>query len=107
MISSGKYRAEKNIINNRVKEENVGRLQTKLKQEFYERQFATWENKGQDVQKRNLIKQRLAQYRAQSQYKLQERREELKNILRIEHESYKRVKSKQIFSFDINLFFKN
>ncbi|KAL4426282.1 hypothetical protein ABPG74_018699 [Tetrahymena malaccensis] len=80
---------ERAIYQRRVQEEKLDKLKTKLNQEFYEKEFACWENRGKAVNESNYIKQRLAELRVRSQRALNERRQKLANLLGREHEQYK------------------
>lgn len=39
-------------------------MQTKLKQEFHQQEFAKWQNKGKNIEFQNQVKARLNQARA-------------------------------------------
>jgi hypothetical protein len=49
-------------------------MQTKLKQEFHEQEFAKWQNKGKNIEINNQVKQRLASLRQSASFNLQARR---------------------------------
>lgn len=67
-------RAEQLIYQKRVQEQKLSNMQTKLKQEFHEQEFAKWQNKGKNIEFQNQVKARLNQIRAESQTNLQLRR---------------------------------
>ena len=67
-------RAEQLIYQRRAQEQKLSNMQTKLKQEFHEQQFAKWQNKGKNIQLHNQAKARLNQARAESRANLQLRR---------------------------------
>lgn len=67
-------RAEQLIYQKRVQEQKLSNMQTKLKQEFHEQEFAKWQNKGKNIEFQNQVKARLNQIRADSQTNLQLRR---------------------------------
>ena len=49
-------------------------MQTKLKQEFHQQEFAKWQNKGKNIEINNQVKQRLASLRQAAAVNLQARR---------------------------------
>ena len=49
-------------------------MQTKLKQEFHQSEFARWQNKGKQIEINNQVKSKLAYLRQQSQANLHQRR---------------------------------
>ena len=49
-------------------------MQTKLKQEFHEREFANWQNKGETLHLRNQLTLKLDEARAKAQSELLNRR---------------------------------
>ena len=49
-------------------------MQTKLKQEFHQQEFAKWQNKGKNIEINNQVKQRLASLRQAAAINLQARR---------------------------------
>lgn len=49
-------------------------MQTKLKQEFHQQEFAKWQNKGKNIEFQNQVKAKLNQARSESQANLQLRR---------------------------------
>jgi len=49
-------------------------MQTKLKQEFHQQEFAKWQNKGKNIEINNQVKQRLASLRQAATINLQIRR---------------------------------
>lgn len=49
-------------------------MQTKLKQEFHQQEFAKWQNKGKNIEINNQVKQRLASLRQAASVNLQVRR---------------------------------
>ena len=49
MLSTAKGRAEATIINRRKQEAVIGNLSNKLRQEFSEKQYADWANKGKSM----------------------------------------------------------
>jgi hypothetical protein len=49
-------------------------MQTKLKQEFHQAEFAKWQNKGKNIEINNQVKQRLASLRQSSNLNLNARR---------------------------------
>lgn len=67
-------RAEQLIYQRRAQEQKLSNMQTKLKQEFHEQEFAKWQNKGKNIEFQNQVKARLNQIRADSQTNLQLRR---------------------------------
>lgn len=67
-------RAEQLIYQRRAQEQKISSMQTKLKQEFHQQEFAKWQNKGKNIEIQNQLKARLNQARAQSQANLQQRR---------------------------------
>ena len=50
MWNSKPSRSEQLIYKKRAEEERAAALQTKLKQEFHQKEFAHWQNKGQNIQ---------------------------------------------------------
>ncbi len=67
-------RAEQLIYQRRAQEQKLSNMQTKLKQEFHEQEFAKWQNKGKNIEFQNQVKARWNQIRAESQTNLQLRR---------------------------------
>lgn len=67
-------RAEQLIYQRRAQEQKLSNMQTKLKQEFHEQEFAKWQNKGKNIEFHNQVKARWNQIRAESQTNLQFRR---------------------------------
>lgn len=67
-------RAEQLIYQRRAQEQKLSNMQTKLKQEFHQQEFAKWQNKGKNIELHNQVKARLNQARAESQANLQIRR---------------------------------
>ncbi len=57
-------RAEQLIYQRRAQEQKLSNMQTKLKQEFHQQQFAKWQNKGKNIEFQNQVKARLNQVRA-------------------------------------------
>ena len=57
-------RAEQLIYQRRAQEQKLSNMQTKLKQEFHQQQFAKWQNKGKNIEFQNQVKSRLNQVRA-------------------------------------------
>lgn len=49
-------------------------MQTKLKQEFHQQEFAKWQNKGKNIEINNQVKQRLASLRQAAAVNLQTRK---------------------------------
>ncbi len=49
-------------------------MQTKLKQEFHQQEFAKWTNKGKNIEINNQVKQRLASLRQSAALNLASRR---------------------------------
>ncbi|CAD8150553.1 unnamed protein product [Paramecium pentaurelia] len=86
--SSTRNRSEQLIYQRRQQEQYVGKLNTKLRQEHYERTFAAWENKGKDVANIQYTKNRLQQIRAEAEANKNQRREKLAFLLNEEHEQY-------------------
>lgn len=82
------HRSQQLIYQRRAQQEKLATLQTKLRQEFHEKEFARWENKGSDVQKANELRQRLKQLRDQSQRNLNMRRQQLAILLESEQAKY-------------------
>jgi hypothetical protein len=79
------HRSEQLIYQQRAQQQKLATLQTKLRQEFHEKEFARWENKGTDVQKANEMRLRLKQLREQSNRNLNMRRQQLAMLLEKEH----------------------
>lgn len=67
-------RAEQLIYQRRAQEQKLSNMQTKLKQEFHQQEFAKWQNKGKNIEFQNQVKARLSQARAESNANLQLRR---------------------------------
>lgn len=67
-------RAEQLIYQRRAQEQKLSNMQTKLKQEFHQQEFAKWQNKGKNIEFQNQVKARLGQARAESNANLQVRR---------------------------------
>ena len=67
-------RAEQLIYQRRAQEQKLSNMQTKLKQEFHQQEFAKWQNKGKNLEIQNQLKARLNQARVQSQANLNYRR---------------------------------
>jgi hypothetical protein len=49
-------------------------MQTKLKQDFHQQEFAKWQNKGGKIELQNQVKVKLNQVRAEAAANLQLRR---------------------------------
>jgi hypothetical protein len=49
IMNAYKNRSEHLIYQRRAQQEKLDNLNGKLKQEFYHKEFARWENKGADV----------------------------------------------------------
>jgi hypothetical protein len=75
------HRSEHIIYQRRAQQDKLATLQTKLRQEFHEKEFARWENKGTDVQKANEMRLRLKQLREMSQRNLNMRKQQLALLL--------------------------
>lgn len=67
-------RAEQLILQRRAQEQKVSTMQTKLKQEFHQQEFAKWQNKGKNIEIQNQVKTRLNNARAEARANLQIRR---------------------------------
>ena len=67
-------RAEQLIYQKRAQEQKLSNMQTKLKQEFHQKEFAVWQNKGKNLEMQNQVKARMNQARAQAQANLNIRR---------------------------------
>lgn len=67
-------RAEQLIYQRRAQEQKLSNMQTKLKQEFHQQEFAKWQNKGKNIEFQNQVKIRMNQVRAEAQTNLQIRR---------------------------------
>lgn len=68
-------------------------MQTKLKQEFHQQEFAKWQNKGKNIEINNQVKQRLASLRQAAAINLQARRYFLPHLGKILHNySTQRIK---------------
>ena len=67
-------RAEQLIYQKRAQEQKLSNMQTKLKQEFHQKEFAVWQNKGKNLEIQNQVKVRMNQARAQAQANLSIRR---------------------------------
>jgi len=67
-------RAQQLILQRRAQEQKVSTMQTKLKQEFHQQEFAKWQNKGKNIEIQNQLKSRLNNARAESRANLQARR---------------------------------
>lgn len=59
MMSGYKNKSEHLIYQRRAQQEKLDTLNGKLKQEFYHKEFAKWENRGADVEKATEMKRRL------------------------------------------------
>ena len=55
-------------------------MQTKLKQEFHQQQFAKWQNKGKNIEIQNQVKSRLNNARLEARANLQARRYTIKTF---------------------------
>lgn len=73
MLSAPRSRAEQQIYQRRAQEEKLSQMQTKLKQEFHQSEFAKWQNKGKNIEVTNQLRQKLAALRQASQADLQQR----------------------------------
>lgn len=73
MLSAPRSRAEQQIYQRRAQEEKLSQMQTKLKQEFHQSEFAKWQNKGKNIEITNQLRQKLAALRQASQADLQQR----------------------------------
>jgi len=49
-------------------------MQTKLKQEFHQQEFAKWQNKGKNIEINNQVRQKLSQLRQAASANLNNRR---------------------------------
>jgi hypothetical protein len=67
-------RAEQLIYQRRAQDQKLSNMQTKLKQEFHQQEFAKWQNKGKNIEFQNQVKAKLNQARSESQANLQLRR---------------------------------
>lgn len=67
-------RAEQLIYQRRAQEQKLSNMQTKLKQEFHQKEFAVWQNKGKNLEIQNQVKARMNQARAESHANLIQRR---------------------------------
>jgi hypothetical protein len=74
MLTGPSSRAEQLIYQRRAAEQKVSAMQTKLKQEFHQSEFAKWQNKGKNIEINNQVKQRLASLRQSSNLNLNARR---------------------------------
>ena len=74
MLTGPSSRAEQLIYQRRAQDQKVSSMQTKLKQEFHEQEFAKWHNKGKNIEVNNQVKQRLASLRQSASINLQVRR---------------------------------
>ncbi len=74
MLTGPSSRAEQLIYQRRAAEQKVSAMQTKLKQEFHQSEFAKWQNKGKNIEIKNQVKQRLASLRQSSNLNLNARR---------------------------------
>lgn len=74
MLTGPTSRAEQLIYQRRAQEQKVSNMQTKLKQEFHQQEFAKWQNKGKNIEVNNQVKQRLASLRQAAASNLQSRR---------------------------------
>ncbi|CAD8052711.1 unnamed protein product [Paramecium primaurelia] len=86
--SSTRNRSEQLIYQRRQQEQQVGKLNTKLRQEHYEKTFAAWENKGKDVANMQYTKNRLQQIRTEAEAHKNQRKEKLAALLNAEHQQY-------------------
>jgi hypothetical protein len=57
-------RAEQLIYQRRAQEQKLSNMQTKLKQEFHQQEFAKWQNKGKNIEFQNQVNAKLNQARA-------------------------------------------
>jgi hypothetical protein len=57
-------RAEQQIYQRRAQEQKLSNMQTKLKQEFHQQEFAKWQNKGKNIEFQNQVNAKLNQARA-------------------------------------------
>jgi hypothetical protein len=78
MLSAPRSRAEQLIYQRRAQEDKLVNMQTKLKQEFHQSEFAKWQNKGKNIEINNQVRQKLAALRQASQANLQQRRYQLR-----------------------------
>lgn len=74
MLSAPTNRAQQMIYQRRAQEQKMSNLQSKLKQQFHQSEFAKWQNKGKTIEITNQVKKKLAALRQQSQYNLAQRR---------------------------------
>lgn len=74
MLSAPRSRAEQLIYQRRAQEDKLVNMQTKLKQEFHQSEFAKWQNKGKNIEINNQVRQKLAALRQASQTNLHQRR---------------------------------
>lgn len=82
------HRSEQLIYQRRAQQDKLATLQTKLRQEFHEKEFARWENRGTDVQKANEMRMRLKQMRDTANRNLNGRRQQLAILLENEQAQY-------------------
>ena len=66
MLSAPRSRAEQLIYQRRAQEDKLVTMQTKLKQEFHQSEFARWQNKGKQIEINNQVKLKLNSLRQQS-----------------------------------------
>ena len=62
------------IYRRRAEEERVGALKTKLNQEFHQKEFASWQNRGSGIQTQQIIQQRVQAARTRARQELNQRR---------------------------------
>lgn len=74
MLSAPSNRAEQLIYQRRAHEQKLSNMQTKLKQEFHQQEFAKWQNKGKNIEINNQVRQKLASIRQQASQALNSRR---------------------------------
>lgn len=81
MTSAPRSRAEQLIYQRRTQEDKLVGMQTKLKQEFHQSEFARWQNKGKNIEISNQVRQKLTVLRHTAQANLQARRRQLGQLL--------------------------
>jgi hypothetical protein len=74
MLTAPTNRSEQLIYQKRAQEQKLSNMQTKLKQEFHQAEFAKWQNKSKNIEINYQVKQKLAALREQSTNNLNNRR---------------------------------
>jgi len=88
MMSQTKFRTDYAIQARRQQEEKLATMHSGLRSNFSLKQKADWENKTENIIKKNVVKTKLQQLRVQNEVQLQQRRENLARLLEQEERTF-------------------